>query len=85
MPSANVNPVRGQNLPMETEPVLAFYKDGLTFVPHYRNRKYFVGLGYGKHNFTLYKQADLLKMGAKPVTIPLWHRGAEGIVDKDHP
>lgn len=85
MPSTNVNPVKGSNLPAEHEPALAFYKNGLTYVPHYRNRKFFVGLGYGKHNFTLYKQADLLKMGAKPVTIPLWHRGAEGIVDKDHP
>lgn len=85
MPSANVNPVKGSNLPAEHEPTLAFVLDGLTFVPHYRNRKFFVGLGYGRHNFTCYRQADLLKMGAKPVTIPLWHRGAEGIVDKDHP
>ena len=85
MPSTNVNPVRGQNLPMETEPVLAFFKDGLTYVPHYRNRKFFVGLGYGKHNFTRYTQADLLKMGAKPVTIPLWPRGVDGVVNEVTP
>lgn len=75
----------GSNGPAEHFEALTFVRKGITYVPHYRNRNIFVGLGYGRHNFTRYTQQELLLLGAKPVTQMLWHRGGEGIVDDRNP
>jgi hypothetical protein len=87
MKSSPLNPANllGQNAPAEQFEALTFVLKGITYVPHYRNRKIFVGPGYGRHNLNRYTQEQLLVKGAKPVTQMLWHRGGEGIVDKDHP
>lgn len=75
----------GQNAPADLFESLTFVLKGITYVPHYRNRKVFVGPGYGRHNLKRYTQEQLLVKGAKPVTQMLWHRGGEGIVSDDNP
>lgn len=75
----------GSNGPSEHFEVLTFVRNGITFLPHYRNRHIFVGPGYGRHNVNRYSQQELLLLGAKPVTQMLWHRGSEGIVDERNP
>lgn len=62
-----------------------FVLNGLTYVPHYRNREVFVGLGYPRHNQYRYSALDLAQMGAQPVSLPLWHRSSFGVVNSIFP
>lgn len=58
----------------EMEATIVYELDGITYVPHYVNRKYYVGPGYGTHNHNLYSVDQLEAAGAKPRTIMLWAR-----------
>jgi hypothetical protein len=54
-------------------------KDGITYVPHYRDRTLFVGPGYpmGPGNPKMehcYTVAELLNAGATQAEMPLWPR-----------
>ena len=62
-----------------------FVLNGLTYVPHYRNRDVFVGLGYPKHNQHRYSASDLVQMGAKPSSAALWQRSSFGVVNSIFP
>lgn len=75
----------GQNAPAEHFEALTFVLKGITYVPHYRNRNVFVSPGYGRHNLNRFTQNQLIKLGAKPVTQMLWHRGSEGVVNERNP
>jgi len=69
----------------EYEEYTVYKLRGLTYVPHYRNKNVYVGLGYGQRNFERYNAAELMLMGAKPDKAHLWVRGEKGIVDAKNP
>lgn len=75
----------GSNLPAERVPSHALVLKGVPYLPHYRNADIYVGPGYGRSNFDRYSAQELLVKGAQYQPEMLWSRGAEGIVDKDHP
>jgi len=62
-----------------------FVKNGITYVPHFRNSDVYVGPGYGSHNKNLYSESDLLSCGAKPEISMLWSRSQHGIVNATNP
>jgi hypothetical protein len=62
-----------------------FVLNGITYVPHYRNREIFVGPGYPKHNQHRYSASDLVQMGAKSSSAALWQRGSFGVVNSTFP
>jgi hypothetical protein len=67
------------------EDAAVFIKDGITYVPHYRNINIFVGPGYGKDNSTRYSEIQLLSMGAEKAYMFLWPRSMHGIVSEVKP
>lgn len=59
---------------------------GITYVPHYRNSKLFVGPGYPRYNKSVYTEEFLLMQDAESATIPLWGRpDLPGAVDEANP
>ena len=64
---------------------ITYELNGITYVPHYRNRNVFVGPGYPEKSYITYSDKVLQMMGAKPKTMLLWHRGEDGLVDERHP
>lgn len=62
-----------------------YRKDGITFVPHYRNNSVFVGPGYPVHNQKRYTAEELLDAGAVKQSRFLWARGTSGAVNKTNP
>ena len=59
---------------VETKDYLTFKIDGVTYLPHYKDSKLFVGPGYPVHNDTIYTSTDLLEAGAKASMKNLWVR-----------
>jgi len=68
-----------------TYEVTTYRKDGITFVPHFRNNSVFVGPGYPKHNKKRYTEAELIDAGAVKVPHFLWSRGSVGEVSDKNP
>jgi len=66
----------------QLEQKVVYIKDGITYVPHYRNSKIFVGPGYPKFNTSLYSENDLLSAGAEQSSLFLWTRGTTGAISK---
>lgn len=64
---------------------ITYRKDGVTFVPHYRNSAVFVGPGYPRHNPKRYSEAELLEAGAVKLQASLWQRGTTGVVTDANP
>lgn len=58
-----------------------FKLNGVTYVPHYRDVKRYVGPGYPKNNTNVFTTADLFSAGAKPETAMLWKRSEYGILN----
>ena len=67
------------------EELMVFVKDGITFLPNYRNSCVFVGPGYGKDNLTRYTEFELYRMGAEKAYLSLWLRGKHGTVNEVKP
>jgi hypothetical protein len=64
---------------------IAYELNGITYLPHYRNRAIFVSPGYPKHNKTRFTDVELQLRGAKPKTVMLWARGFTGTVSDSNP
>lgn len=47
---------------------------GVTYVPHYSIPKAYVSPGYGRHHQNLYERLELMRAGAKEVTMSLFKR-----------
>ena len=62
-----------------------YRKDGITFVPHFRNNNVFIGPGYPRHNQNRYTEAQLLEAGAVKQPRFLWSRGTAGVVNNANP
>jgi len=54
--------------------------NGITYLPHYRDVKRYVGPGYPRHNKNVYTVAELFSAGATPSTAFLWKRSEYGIM-----
>lgn len=54
--------------------------NAIQYVPHFRNKKLFVGPGYPRFNQTLLTEDALVNAGARLVETFLWSRGEHGIV-----
>lgn len=56
----------------------AYVRNGVTYVPHYTQGVYvdkkYVGPGYGRHNWDLLEEEELIAAGASPVLLNLWPR-----------
>ena len=48
--------------------------NGVTYVPHYKDTKFYVGPGFPKHNSAIYTADDMLRAGAVPHGAMLWKR-----------
>jgi hypothetical protein len=59
--------------------------NGVTYLPHYRNDSLFVGPGYPRQGIAVYTVDDLLKAGAKRISLMLWTRGKTGSVSTVNP
>ena len=57
-----------------------FKLDDITYVPHYRDTKRYVGPGYPRHTTSVYTASDLFSAGAVPTISFLWKRSEFGIV-----
>ena len=66
---------RAERLPQQV-----FKLNGVTYVPHYRNRHVFVGPGYPRFTQQRYSVTDLVNAGAKEDTEYLWQRSDHGVV-----
>jgi hypothetical protein len=62
-----------------------YRKDGVIFVPHFRNNSVFVGPGYPRHNKNTYTEAELVGAGAVKQPRFLWSRGTAGAVNNANP
>jgi hypothetical protein len=62
-----------------------YRKDGVSFVPHYRNNSVFVGPGYPRDNRNTYTEAELVEAGAVKQPRFLWSRGTAGTVNNANP
>lgn len=68
-----------------TYPTEVYKKEGVTYVPHYRNSSIFVGPGYPhtcKHKYTA---EELVEAGAKKEVSMLWSRAQHGEVSNAKP
>ena len=57
----------------------------VTYVPHYRNPKVFVGPGYPIFNKFRYTEEQMVYAGAVRNAFPLWRRSAHGVVTDQKP
>ena len=64
---------------------VVFIKNGITYLPHYRNSSVFVGPGYGRFNSTQYSENQLLVRGAEKEKRFLLSRGTTGAVSEVTP
>ena len=71
--------------PADKHEYIAYEYNGVTYLPHYRNRNIFVGPGYPFQNTTRYTDVELQLRGAKPKLIQLWQRGQHVTVDHMNP
>lgn len=70
---------RAERLPQQV-----FKLNGVTYVPHYRNRHVFVGPGYPRFTQQFYSATDLINAGALEQTEFLWVRSDHGVVNASH-
>lgn len=66
-------------------PTTTYKKDGVTYVPHYRNSSIYVGPGYPQHNKNRYTEQELVAVGATKDVAMLWSRSQHGIVTDINP
>ena len=59
--------------------------NGITYIPHYRNKDVYIGPGYPVHNMTRYSDGELMLMGAKPRIEMLWKRADNGRIADSQP
>lgn len=71
--------------PADKQEYVVYDLNGITYLPHYRNKNVFVGPGYPFNNMTRYTDLELQLRGAKPRSMMLWHRGDSGRVDDRNP
>jgi hypothetical protein len=62
-----------------------YKKDGVTYVPHYRNSSIFVGPGYPHACNKRYTAEELVLAGAKKDVGMLWSRAQHGEVTDTKP
>jgi hypothetical protein len=62
-----------------------YVKDGVTYVPHYRNNSIFVGPGYPRRTQMRYTEIELQNAGATRTSSFLWSRGSVGEVSDKNP
>jgi len=73
------------NVIAERFEAIAYELNGVTFLPHYRNRTIFVSPGYPLHNKMRFTDVEMQLMGAKPKMERLWVRGDNGAVSDGNP
>lgn len=66
----------------ERDKVICYQLNGITYVPHYRNKDIFVCPGYARQVFNTYSHNDLAEAGAKKIEKMLWKRGEYGLVNE---
>lgn len=64
---------------------IVYQLNGITYLPHYRNKEIFVGPGYPRQAPQRFSGAELEEMGAVKTLKNLWVRGAYGVVTDQHP
>lgn len=64
----------GHDAQAELIPKTVYQLDGIMYVPHYQDDEKFVGPGYNLVHFKEYTQDELVSMGARSATYPLWSR-----------
>lgn len=62
-----------------------YVKDGIKYVPHYRNSNIFVGPGYPRRTQRRYTEIELQEAGAVKTPSFLWSRGFVGEVSDKNP
>lgn len=62
-----------------------YKKNGVTYVPHYRNPSVYVGPGYPKFTLARYSVSELIAAGAESKTMMLWPRSLYGTVSDERP
>ena len=63
----------------------AYQKDGIVYLPHYRNSIFYVGPGYPRYNRHLYTANELMSAGASRHVAFLWPRSLFGQIDEENP
>jgi hypothetical protein len=58
----------------------SFKLNDITYVPHYRDTKRYVGPGYPRHTNATFTASDLFSAGAVPTISFLWKRSEFGIL-----
>lgn len=66
---------------VELHKYTTFKLNGITYVPHYRDSKRYVGPGYPRHTTDLFTASDLFSAGAVPTISFLWKRSEFGILN----
>lgn len=62
-----------------------YVKNGVTYVPHYRNASVYVGPGYPRFTRARYAEHELIDAGAKREERMLWTRSLYGTVTDEMP
>lgn len=68
-----------------TEETAVYILEGITYLPHYRNKSVFVGPGYPRESTARFSVIELLERGAEKQYMNLWPRSLLGIVDANNP
>lgn len=58
-----------------------FKLKGITYIPHYRDSKRYVGPGYPRHQTDVFTAGELFSRGATPEIAMLWKRSEYGIIN----
>jgi hypothetical protein len=69
----------------DTFEYVAYDLNGITYVPHFRNKNLYVGPGYPRQNLLRYTDLELQLRGAKPRVEMLWQRGDSDRVTDSNP
>lgn len=64
---------------------ICYQANGITYVPHFRNKNIFVGPGYPRFTLKTYSHNELAEAGAYKLVKMLWNRGEFGFVNKRNP
>lgn len=79
------NYITKANPAAETFEYVAYDLNGVTYLPHYRNKNIFISPGYPRQNMFRYSDKELQMMGAKPRVEMLWRRGESDRVTDSNP
>jgi hypothetical protein len=63
----------------------AYVLNGISYLPHFRNKNLFVKPGYPRFNNSLFTKDELVNAGAKSADKFLWPRGEHGTVNAGNP